>query len=144
MNSSHSVRFRPKTLARVRSIAQDLETSVSAVVKHAVEEAVTEAWKNRRVAVPIRAQKADKAREPLESVPQSVKLDPEIELRLRALVAQTPLLKTSSVIRGAVERFVEAAFREKQVVFRVRIPRANTRRTAAGLTDVGKTRPGRS
>ncbi|MDO8543614.1 MAG: hypothetical protein Q7S40_24495 [Opitutaceae bacterium] len=124
MNSSHSVKLRPKTLARVRSIAHELETPVSAVLKHAVEAAMAEAWKNKCVAVPIRAQKDGKAREALDPSPQPVRLEPDTDARLRTIVEQIPLLKVSSVIRGAIEQFVDTAFHDKQVVFRFRAVRA--------------------
>lgn len=127
MNPSHSVKLRPKTLARLRTIAREFETSVAALIKHAVEEAIDDAWRNKSLAVPIRGQKSGKAPAPLDQNPQPVKLEPGTDARLRSVVEQIPLLKVSAIIRGAVERFVENAFREKQVLFKIRVDGSRAR-----------------
>ncbi len=118
MNSMHSVKLRQKTLVRLRGLAADLETSVSAVIKYAVEETINDAWRNAALAIPVRSRAKPEAKDAFDARPHPVKLEPETEARLRSIAAQRPVLKVSSILRGAVERFVDRAHRDEQVVIR--------------------------
>ncbi len=116
MNTSHPVKLRSKTLVRLRSMADDLETSVSAMIKHAVERSVDEAWAAGSIALPVDTRGKPEAKDPFVRCAHPLKLEPASEERLQRMVAQIPFLKTSTVIRGAVERFVDRAHRDGQMV----------------------------
>lgn len=120
MNPSHTVKLRSKTLARLRIVADALEMPISAVMRYAIEEAIEECAKSAAVSIPIRFRGKTEDRDPIAAHSPTVKLDADTEARMRNLIAQAPLLKSTTFLRGAVERFVERVHQEEGIRIRLR------------------------
>lgn len=121
MNPSHTVKLRSKTLARLRIIADALEMPISAVMRHAIEEALEEFAQSSAVSIPIRFRGKTDEKDPIAAHPPTVKLEADTEARLRSLIAQAPLLKSTTFLRGVIERFVERVHEEGQMSVRIRV-----------------------